>query len=167
MLQQFYTTGYYAFAVGAGLGWLALRVARGPYLLWFAKLPGTLAHELAHYLVAVATFSSPSPISLHLKRDANGWRLGSVAFLPGFWTAGLVALAPAWVLPLVIYGLWREAYVSGLVYNLAAGYLAMILAAAALPSRQDWSIAIRYPAGTLIIAAGAAFAFWAVLLGKS
>lgn len=154
------------FVAGAVLGWMALWAARGPYSGWLARLPGTLAHEFAHYFVALVTFSSPSSMSLRLKRIEGGWELGSIDFRPGFWTAGLVALAPGWILPLCIYGLWREAAASSATYNLVAGYVAMTFAYGAVPSRSDWGIAIRYPIGMLIAFAVTGAALWAAFLGK-
>jgi len=154
------------FWAGAALAAILLWAARGPYSMWMVQLPGTLAHELAHYLVALVTLSSPSPMSLQLKRTAQTWELGSITFRPGRWTAGLVALAPAWVLPLCVYGLWREAGVSGATFNIIAGYLAVTLALGSVPSRTDWAIAFRYPVGTFILFAVAAALFWGTLFEK-
>lgn len=143
-----------AFVAGIALACLAQRCARGPFSVWLAHLPGTIAHELAHYVVALITRSSPEPISLRLRRSAEGLTLGSVTFRPGLITGGAVALAPLWVLPLIVIGLWLNVAHASPLYALVAGYTGLILLFAAMPSRADWAIALRYPVGALASLAG-------------
>jgi hypothetical protein len=89
-----------AFLGGLFLGGISIGFLRGPYLLFLFGLPGILAHELAHYFIAVLTRSSPSLPRLIPSQDGkNRWTLGSVKFQPGVLSGGLVALAPMYVLP--------------------------------------------------------------------
>ena len=144
-----------AFIAGAVIAAAATRYARGPFSAWLVLLPGTIAHELAHYVLALISGSRPRPMSLRLQRGANGgWQMGSVQFEPGRWTAGIVALAPMLLLPPIAVGLWHEASQRGAAYALAAGYMALALLYGAVPSRADWGIAIRYPLGTCFAIAG-------------
>lgn len=139
-----------AFFVGFLLAAVALWRAREGYSAWFALLPGILAHELAHYLVALLTGSNPRPLSIALRRTERGWALGSAEFEPGLISSGLVALAPLYLLPLVSLGVMLSSQGASVPRALLAGYVAATLLYAAVPSRADWRIAIRYPVGTLL-----------------
>lgn len=104
-------------------------------------LPGTLAHELAHYSVALVLFARPRLPRLWPERTPTGWRLGSVAFRAPWWRAGPIALAPLALLPVAV--IWTAAFVatsSGAVLALHA-WVAGTLLGAALPSRADLRIA--------------------------
>lgn len=104
-------------------------------------LPGTLAHELAHYLVAMLLRARPSPPRLWPERTPTGWRLGSVAFRAPWWRAGPIALAPLLLVPAAVA--WTTAFVatsSGAMLALHA-WIAGTLLGASLPSRADLRIA--------------------------
>lgn len=124
---------------------------RGPFVAWFASLPGTIAHELAHYLVALVTFSNPRPISLRLKRSSDGYQMGAVEFRARWPSAGMVALAPLYVLPAIAWILLQRLESAGAAQSAIVGYLSVILLRGAVPSRADWIIALRYPVGTLVV----------------
>lgn len=64
-------------------------------------LPGTFAHELAHFIVGLILGAKPSGFSLQPQRRAKGWRLGAVTFRRiGLLNGALIALAPLALLPL-------------------------------------------------------------------
>ncbi|EEF22894.1 conserved hypothetical protein, partial [Ricinus communis] len=68
------------------------------------RLPSTIAHELSHWVVALVLGCRPSGLSFVPKRQPdNSWRLGSVMFYPGTFSAGFVALAPLWVMGTASY----------------------------------------------------------------
>lgn len=122
-------------------------------------LPGTLAHELAHFLVALMLAAKPSFPSLVPKRGEHGWRLGSVAFRAGILRSVPIALAPLALLPLgLAYGV---AFLAPAAWPLAAlhAWITAALLSACLPSRADFRIAL--PA--LALAALAAAAAWYLL----
>lgn len=131
---------------------LASRTAMGLYI--FAALPATAAHELAHWIIALITGSSPSLPSLWPTRIATGWQLGSVRFNPGWLSAGWVALAPLWCLaPAAAWGVfWRTPELNDW-HEMLQGVLWGYVAWGSLPSSQDWLIALRYPVGTLCVLA--------------
>lgn len=146
-------------AVATVLAMLALqrlvrRLGLGAYAAF--ALPGTLAHELAHYLVALVLAARPRLPDLRPQRTATGWRLGSVAFAAPWWRAGPIALAPLALAPLALE--WTRRLVapaSGGAFLLQA-WIAATLLAAALPSRADLRIAA--PTLALLAAAGLALA---------
>ncbi|MBG6083070.1 hypothetical protein [Rubrivivax gelatinosus] len=118
----------------------AARLGMVAYCL--VALPGTAAHELAHYLVAWALRAHPALPSIVPERTSNGWRLGSVRFVAGPLRSVPIALAPMALAPLSLW--WAGATLPrldlGLSYALHAWGAATTFAAS-LPSRADWTIA--------------------------
>jgi hypothetical protein len=105
-------------------------------------LPGTLAHELAHYLVALLLFAKPQFPSLIPRRMDHGWRLGSVAFRAGWLRSLPIALAPFALLPLALW--WAVSWMApsvGVAY-FAHAWIVAALVSASLPSAADFRIAL-------------------------
>ena len=121
-------------------------------LNWLFLLPGTLAHELAHWLVAFLTGSRPGlPRLIPHRMDCGTWSLGSVSFAPGWLTAGFVAMAPAYLLPILAVALYAYGSGQSLPVQGGVGYVLGVLAWSWWPSRTDFRIAARYPVGTLVL----------------
>ena len=124
-------------------------------------LPGTLAHELMHWIVGLVLGARPYGFSVWPKPHGRGWQLGSVSFrhlgmLNGAW----VALAPLFLLPLAWLGLvhilvplWTNEQWG---WWLAAGYLIATVLFAALPSLQDIRVGWR----SLLLYAAVGGALW-------
>ncbi|GAB6194781.1 hypothetical protein [Lysobacter xanthus] len=148
--------------------WLAVaavmamqRVARrfGLWIYALFALPGTFAHELAHYGVALLLAARPRLPRLWPERAATGWRLGSVAFQAPWWRAGPIALAPVLLLPGALA--WTIVFVAtahGAMLALHA-WIAGTLLGAALPSRADLRIAMPFLAVLAGLVAVAAVAW--------
>lgn len=105
------------------------------------SLPGTIAHEMSHWLVALVLGARPSFPRLVPKREAGGWTLGSVKASPDIVTRIPIALAPFALLPL---GMWyavahSEAHGGWYLVHL---WVASTVIYASLPSRQDWLVAL-------------------------
>lgn len=106
------------------------------------SLPGTIAHELAHFIVGFLLHAQPQGFSIWPRARGRGWTLGSVSFRNiGLLNGASVALAPLLFLPIawlclihVLVPLWIEGQWG---YWLLAGYLAATALFAALPSFQD------------------------------
>jgi hypothetical protein len=145
---------------------LALQRLARRFGLWayaaFA-LPGTLAHELAHFVVALVLAADPQLPRLWPRRTERGWRLGSVAFRARWWRAGPIALAPLLLMPASL------AWLAVFVADARGGWLALhawiagTLLSAALPSRADLRIAAPFTA--LVAVAIAAWAAWRLMVG--
>ena len=134
---------------------LSHRLGMWPYAM--LALPGTIAHEFAHYLVALVLRASPSFPTLLPQSTAHGWRLGSVTFRAGFVRALPIALAPTVLLPLALW--WMATFMApttGGVHYLHA-WVAAALVSASLPSSADFKLAL--PALAVIAVAALAYAF--------
>ena len=131
------------------------RLGMWPYAV--LAMPGTLAHEFSHYLVALLLGASPSFPSLLPQRSANGWRLGSVAFRAGIVRSLPIVLAPFALLPAALA--WAAFFLpasTGLVYALHL-WIVSALVSASLPSSADFKLAL--PALAVIALAALAYAF--------
>lgn len=128
------------------------------WLGFFIGWPATVLHELAHFLVALVLGARPSSISVWPKRLADGSRqLGSVVFEARALSAAWVALAPlAWAV--VAYYLVSRPSSGQVMQELMSGTCCAVLFSACIPSAADVHIALRYPAGLLVISVGAAVA---------
>jgi hypothetical protein len=105
-------------------------------------LPGVLGHEICHWLVALILGARPSFPNIIPKHDSNGWKLGSVQFVPNLLTLIPIALAPFLLLPL---GIWYAVFVmhpSAGGWWWFHGWIVSTLLVASLPSRQDWKVAM-------------------------
>jgi len=141
---------------------LTTEIARKSMLLYaLFTLPGTILHELCHFVAGLVTFSHPRLPSLIPHREGNGWTLGSVEFIPGIFTTWFVALAPLWLMPTLAYLIF--CYAQEFAYHYAShwsrdaaltliilGWVESSIIFAAMPSRQDWQIAFSYPLGFVI-----------------
>jgi hypothetical protein len=59
------------------------------------SLPGTIAHELTHFVVGVFLLAQPRGVSIWPRAHGQTWRLGSVSFGNiGLLNGAFVALAP-------------------------------------------------------------------------
>ena len=118
-------------------------------------LPGTVAHEFAHFLVALVLGASPSFPSLLPQRSERGWRLGSVSFRAGLLRSVPIVLAPLALLPIALACAVVFLPTAPWPLRLLHLWLVAALAYASLPSRADLRIAL--PAFALAGAALIAF----------
>lgn len=140
-------------------GMLVTQYAIAPRLGMWAfslfSLPGTVAHELSHWLVALVLGARPSFPRLIHKREGGGWTLGSVKVSPDIVTRIPITLAPFALLPL---GIWYAVVNSDAQggWYLVHVWVASTMLYASLPSRQDWIVAL--PALICV-----AVVYWALL----
>src|ERR1700681_1016779 len=112
------------------------------------SLPGTLAHELTHFIVGAVLLAKPGGFSVWPKAVGRSWKLGSVSFGNiGLLNGAFVAFAPLLLLPIawlcvvhVLLPLWND---SQWGWWLLAGYLTATALFAALPSLQDIRLGTR------------------------
>jgi hypothetical protein len=132
-----------------------IRVSRhaGMWIYALVALPGTLAHELAHFIVASILFAHPRfPSLIPIRIERGGWRLGAVAFRADYARALPIAMAPLALAPLALW--WAGTFLhtaSWPLYGLHVWVVAAMMTAS-VPSRADFKLAL--PALIALIAAG-------------
>lgn len=152
-------TLYIAAAVGF-IGKFAIRKVPSFWLHALVNLPGVIAHEIMHLLVAFITLARPISFSVIPRRDGEKWVFGSVqcARLTHF-NAFPVAMAPALLL-LVPYALGES--LKGVQLSIQEAGLVCLLTAiicqAAIPSGQDFKVAASKWFGSMM---------WALAIGYS
>ncbi len=131
------------------------------------QLPGTLCHELAHFLAGLLTFARPVSLSIIPRREGNRYRLGEVKLANARWyNSALTALAPLglalipwWIAVLRTRGDWHFTPLdAGLAFLLAPQFLAC------WPSLTDWKLAMR--SWPLVLIAAACWYFYAETLAS-
>ncbi len=140
------------FLIGAVLAFDLVAAPRlGMWMYSLFSLPGTVAHELCHWLAALVLGAKPKFPNIIPKRDGDAWRLGSVQFVPNLLTVIPIALAPCLLLPL---GIWYAVFVMTSAmgwWYLAHVWIASTFLVASLPSRQDWKVAMPAIACALVL----------------
>jgi hypothetical protein len=134
------------------------------WVLLYALLawPGTLLHELSHWLIAAVLGGRPTVPSIVPTRTERGWRLGSVGIRHVRWFNALpIGSAPLLLAPLAIAALvtsvrWPASHWA----HWFALYVAAAAALACLPSLADWKIVGSRPLGLVFYAAVLAAGCW-------
>lgn len=122
----------------------------------FARFPGTVAHELCHYVVGFLLNARPTRIVLWPVRVGNRLVLGEVGFSNLTWyNAAPTGMAPLLLAPVV----WNLSRPTGSGWhNLTLAWFEAVLLASALPSATDFRIAFRFTALPLFLVL--AILFW-------
>lgn len=150
-------------AIAIALHWLR----RMPRFFSLLSLPGTIGHEVLHFLVGTLTLAKPIKASLlpAFHRDGST-TLGYVMFANIRWyNAVFVGLAPLLALPFALALVHhRSTQVPPWEWTeLAWGYLAANLAYSCTPSRADIALVLSRPAGLVVwLLAIAGVAGWAL-----
>lgn len=137
------------------MGMLAARLGILTYCLF--TMPGTLAHESAHYIVALLLRARPSfPRVIPKRAEDGGWLLGSVQFAGTALNKAPIALAPLMLIPAsILYIGFYMHKAHGWPY-MAHAWVAGTMLTASMPSRQDWKLAAPAIMVVLLIAAAIA-----------
>ena len=121
---------------------LTLRLRRWPAMYAVLTWPGTLAHELLHYVAGLVTGARPVSLTIIPRKETGGiWVLGEVAFARlRWWNSVPVGLAPLALFPLAAW-LAAQSITLPLLDWSGAGLkqLTVLCALSAWPSRQDWA----------------------------
>lgn len=155
------------YAVGIAVSLAVLdRLRHRFWIFALLAMPGTAAHECAHYLMALLTGGRPCSLSAIPKRVEGGYILGSVQFRnPKWWNVPFISLAP-----LALIGLAYWTY-TGLVaipgahpWRIALGlFVTGSLAWGALPSGQDLSLIWKFSKPAIIALPMLAVGAWVAM----
>jgi hypothetical protein len=139
----------------AGVLWAMNQARRSFWLFSLVVLPGTLSHELCHWVVGKLLDGRPVHFTVFPKRVGGGLVLGSVAFSNLRWyNAFFIGLAPLLLLA-AAYGLFLWRLSGHPVFGWTEGGVVFLLANllfGAVPSWQDLRVAARSPIGWLLLA---------------
>lgn len=141
-------------------GMLAVSSIRWVFAYYILVMPGTLFHELCHWVVAFVLKGKPSGFSLLLKKTPNGrYALGEVRFIPGQLNTASIALAPLLLVP--VWTFLLPSLATSIPQSFVLGLLGAILAYSGFPSSQDWKVALSRPLGfiPLFLLAGFVYRF--------
>ena len=137
---------------------------RAPRFFSLICLPGTVGHELMHFLVGTLTLARPVKVSLIPKFHRDGTAtLGFVMFSNLRWYNALwVGFAPLLALPAALWLVYhRSAQIPPVSWwEPAWSYVAASLTYSCLPSRADAGIVLSKPAGLIFYLGGAAILCW-------
>ncbi len=118
---------------------------RWPLLYALSILPGTIAHELLHFLAGWVTGAKPTSLSIIPRlKTGGGWVLGSVVFTNlRWWNSPLVGLAPLALLPCSVYLFFASMPLPLLsISGTGIKLVAVQFLIAGWPSPTDWAHAI-------------------------
>lgn len=123
--------------------------------LWFVVWPGTVVHEIMHYLVGKLLFADPQAIKILPTHDEQGEIYGSVTFGNLAWyNAAPVALAPLLGLPLALYMFGHTHYFVNTWLVIPFVWILVAIISQSMPSSTDWHVAKSYPGGIVAWALG-------------
>lgn len=116
--------------------------------------PGTLAHEAAHWLVALLLNGKPAGFSVWPSRHGGVWTLGLVVSHNSTWfNQAPIALAPLLWLPGTYVG--YERVIAPLhAWNWQHGlalYMMATIVYGSIPSVSDWHLAVKAPFPLLLL----------------
>ena len=137
---------------------------RTPRFFSLVSLPGTIGHELLHFLIGTLTLAKPVKVSLLPKFHRDGSAtLGYVMFSNIRWYNALwVGFAPLLALPVALWMVyWRSTQISPLQWHeLAWIYVTASLTYSCLPSQADVEIVMSKPVGLFVYLGGASMLCW-------
>ncbi len=137
---------------------------RMPRFFSLVSLPGTIGHELLHWLVGTLTLAQPIKVSLIPKFHRDGSAtLGYVMFSNIRWYNALwVGFAPLLALPAALWLVYyRSTQIPPLSFwEFAWSYVAASLTYSCVPSKADVGIVLSKPAGLIAYLASASIVLW-------
>jgi hypothetical protein len=151
------------------------RVGRaGAFWLILFALPGTILHEMAHYLVALVTGGSPRGFSIipRTRAFADGssrrqWVLGSVSLAKaGALSAVPTALAPLGLIVVAwyLYGHWFAWFPADTPHTLLLYGVVYLFCYSAVPSRADLQVAFSSTPSLVLYSSLVTIIFFAMRL---
>lgn len=124
------------------------------YLSAIINVPGTILHELSHFIVGLVLNAQPCNFSIFPKKDNQGnYVMGAVSFRNiTFYNAVPAALSP---LILLIGGFYINRYMLPLIPPTLPYYtlyilLQTIIIENAMPSKVDFQVAGKYASGVIL-----------------
>ena len=155
-LQSFFNNRFYLILMVIVLVHLKNATYRSMFMSALINIPGTILHELMHFVVGLFLNARPCNFTLIPRRGENGgYVMGSVGFTNiTFYNAVPAALAPLLLLPIGFYinryalPMIEPSFVNYTLYML----LQTIIIENAMPSAADFKVARMYFLGIVMYA---------------
>jgi hypothetical protein len=119
-----------------------IRRSKESDIFWLLSWPGTVVHELLHYVIGFVLFARPTKISVWPEdRETSGQTMGYVNFANIQWYNAM----PTGLAPLL--GVFVVLFIAGLVpvgFSLSGIFWIWVMASVlsqVWPSQQDWKVA--------------------------
>lgn len=142
------------FTPGVIFGIVLTRLFPHIFFRYLFQLPGTILHELTHFIAAF--FSNAKPVGFSIiphKLPDGGWQLGSVTCTNIRWYNGaIVGLAPLSIFS--IFYIFQPVTIGANMPSFAWWTLIALFAQSAFPSKPDLKIAARSTIPILLILGG-------------
>lgn len=130
---------------------------RSMWLSALVNIPGTLLHEIMHFVVGLFLNAHPCNFNVFPKKNplTGDYVMGSVGFRNiSFYNAIPSSMAPLLLLPI---GFYINRYLLPFIPHTLCGYILYVLLQTiiienAIPSRADFRIAFMFPHGVLLYA---------------
>lgn len=132
------------------------------FLCALINIPGTILHELMHFVVGLIFNACPKNFSIIPKKGNGGYVMGSVCFANiKFYNAIPAAMAPVLLLPV---GFYVNRYLLPLIQPNFINYVLYVLLQTiiienAMPSATDFKVAKMYFTGVVLYVGLAVFLF--------
>lgn len=153
-IQSFVHNRFYLILLVVFLTRLKYATYQSMWMSALVNIPGTLLHELMHFLVGAFLNARPCNFTLLPRRNLEGdYVMGSVGFQNiTFYNAVPAALAPLLLLPI---GFYLNRYFLPhmpvtLVNYILYVFLQTIIVENAIPSRTDFNVAGKYFSGVVL-----------------
>lgn len=128
------------------IGWyIVLSMVPFGLWVWFFQLPGTLGHELCHWIIAWIWSADPHGFTLWPVFENGGLTLGSVRFNATDLNTASVALAPLLLIPVSMFMTRRAFNMRPGVLWIVVCYCTASALHACIPSGVDISLALSHP----------------------
>lgn len=153
-LRNFFDNRFYLILLVVILMRMKYTTYRSMWMSSLVNIPGTILHEMMHFIVGLVLNASPCNFTVFPKKDEEGnYVMGSVGFRNvTFYNAVPAAMAPLLLLPIGFYinryllPLMPPTFINYVLYVL----LQTIIIENAMPSRADFHVAGMYFTGVLM-----------------
>lgn len=152
-LSSFFDNRFYLILLVIILLHLKNATYKSMFMCALINIPGTMLHELMHFLVGLILNAAPCNFTLLPRRGEHGYVMGSVGFKNvTFYNAVPSALAPLLLLPI---GFYANRYLLPMMQPTFVNYILYVLFQTviienAMPSSADFRVAKMYFSGILM-----------------
>lgn len=154
IIESFFNNRFYTILAVVMLMRIKYATYNSMFVCALVNIPGTILHELTHFVIGLFLNAHPTNFTVFPKKDAlGGYVMGSVSFRNiTFYNAIPSALAPLMLLPISFY---LNRYIFPYIPHTILWYIGYVLLQTiiienAIPSRADFRIGFMYISGVIL-----------------